>query len=367
MTLESPAMTTEPAGPFGATPAGPPSGRGGTRSSWPHRALRAGLQGRVPVLVVLVLLVVVFSLTGEGFFTWISFQNIITSTSLFLLIGLGETFVMISGGIDISLPSNLAFSALGAGILMTRFYSGHGEGIGLVVVVGLLIFVVGGLIGLINGLIISFMNVSPLIVTLGTWGAFYGLAEWLSVTYPVGTLPPASFVFGNDGPGVDYVVWMTIGCVLIFAFVLARLRFGRYLFAVGSNREATVRAGVPVKRLTVSIYVIAGLMAGLAGFVSACHFQTASSGTGSSYLLTAIAAVVIGGTPLSGGEGSIIGTVIGALIISVLDNGFVIAGINTFLQLVAVGAATILAVYFTQFQGRMRMKAIAAASEERAE
>ena len=169
MTLESPAMTTEPAGPFGATPAGPPSGRGGTRSSWPHRALRAGLQGRVPVLVVLVLLVVVFSLTGEGFFTWISFQNIITSTSLFLLIGLGETFVMISGGIDISLPSNLAFSALGAGILMTRFYSGHGEGIGLVVVVGLLIFVVGGLIGLINGLIISFMNVSPLIVTLGTW------------------------------------------------------------------------------------------------------------------------------------------------------------------------------------------------------
>ena len=144
--------------------------------------------------------------------------------------------------------------------------------------------------------------------------------------------------------------------------------FGRYLFAVGSNREATVRAGVPVKRFTVSIYVIAGLMAGLAGFVSACHFQTASSGTGRSpYLLTAIAAVVIGGTPLSGGEGSIIGTVIGALIISVLDNGFVIAGINTFLQLVAVGAATILAVYFTQFQSRMRTKAIAAASEERAE
>ena len=121
---------------------------------------------------MLVLLIVVFSFTGEGFFTWISFQNIITSTSLFLLIGIGETFVMISGGIDISLPSNLAFSALGAGILMTRFYSGHGEGIGLVVVVGLLIFVVGGLVGLINGLIISFMNVSPLILTLGTWGAF---------------------------------------------------------------------------------------------------------------------------------------------------------------------------------------------------
>jgi ribose transport system permease protein len=319
----------------------------------------------MPVLVVLVLLIVVFSLTGQGFFTTISLQNIITSTSLFLLIGLGETFVMISGGIDISLPSNLAFSALGAGILMTRYYHGHGEGIGLVVAVGILIFVVGGLVGLINGLIISFMNVSPLIATLGTWGAFFGLAEWLSVTYPVVTLPPASFVFGNDGPGVDYVVWMTIGCVLIFGFVLARLRFGRYLFAIGSNREAAVRAGVPVKRLTVSIYIIAGAMAGLAGFVSACHFQTASSGTGSSYLLTAIAAVVIGGTPLSGGEGSIIGTVIGALIISVLDNGFVIAGINTFLQLVAVGAATILAVYFTQFQGRMRMKAIAAASEDR--
>jgi ribose transport system permease protein len=318
-------------------------------------------------LVVLVVLVVVFSFTGQGFFTSISFQNIITSTSLFLLIGLGETYVMISGGIDISLPSNLAFSALGAGILMTRDYHGHGEGIGLVVAVGVVIFVVGGLVGLINGLIISFLNVSPLIVTLGTWGAFFGLAEWLSVTYPIATMPPASFTFGNGGPGVDYVVWMTIGCVLIFGFVLSRLRFGRYLFAIGSNREAAVRAGVPVKRLTVSIYVIAGLMAGLAGFVSACHFQTASSGTGSDYLLTAIAAVVIGGTPLTGGEGSIIGTVIGALIISVLDNGFVISGINTFLQLVVVGAATILAVYFTQFQSTMRMKAIAAASQEQAE
>jgi ribose/xylose/arabinose/galactoside ABC-type transport system permease subunit len=158
---------------------------------------------------------------------------------------------------------------------------------------------------------------------------------------------------------VAWIVWLTIACVLIFAFVLARTRFGRYIFAIGANREAVVRAGVPVRRFTVYLYVIAGLMAGLAGFISTCDFQTAISETGSSYLLIAIAAVVIGGTPLSGGEGSVLGTVVGALIISVLENGFVLLGINTFMQLVAVGAATVLAVYFDQVQGRMRIRAIA--------
>jgi ribose transport system permease protein len=366
MAVERRTPTEETSKTADVTPRDDRVNRGGGARHWARVAIEAGLQGRLPVLFVLVVLIAVFSLTGQGFFTSISFQNIVTSTSLFLLIGLGETFVMISGGIDISLPSNLAFSALTAGILMTRWYHGHGEGTGLVVLIALIVLVVGSLIGLLNGLIISFMNVSPLIVTLGTWGAFFGLAEWLSVTYPIVALPPASYVFGNDGPGVNYVVWTTIGCVLIFAFVLSRLRFGRYVLAIGANREAAVRAGIPVKRLTLEIYAIAGLMAGLAGFVSACHFQTASSETGSAYLLTAIAAVVIGGTPLTGGEGSIVGTVIGAFIISVLDNGFVIAGINTFLQLVAVGAATILAVFFTQYQGRLRLRAIAAHSEERA-
>jgi len=337
--------------------------RQGPSSSLARDLVLAGLRGRLPVVLVLVLMIIVFGVTGQGFFTNISFQNITSSTSLFLLIALGETFVMISGGIDISLASNLAFSALTAGILMTKMYNGHGDGALIVLAVGVITTIVGSLIGLINGLIISFLNISPLIVTLGSWGAFFGMAELLSVKYPIGTLPPASFAFGNNGPVVAWIVWLTIVCVLIFAFVLARTRFGRYIFAIGANKEAVVRAGVPVRRFTVYLYVIAGLMAGLAGFVSACDFQTASSETGSSYLLIAIAAVVIGGTPLSGGEGSILGTVVGALIISVLENGFVLLGINTFVQLVAVGAATVLAVYFDQVQGRMRIRAITMAAQ----
>jgi ribose transport system permease protein len=333
--------------------------RRGSGSSMTRDLVSASLRGRLPVVLVLVLMIIVFGVTAQGFFTNISFQNITSSTSLFLLIALGETFVMISGGIDISLASNLAFSALTAGILMTKMYHGHGDGALIVIEVAVITIIVGSLIGMINGLIISFLKISPLIVTLGSWGAFFGLAEWLSVKYPIGTLPPASFTFGNDGPVVAWIVWLTIACVLIFAFVLARTRFGRYIFAIGANREAVVRAGVPVRRFTVYLYVIAGLMAGLAGFISTCDFQTASSETGSSYLLIAIAAVVIGGTPLSGGEGSILGTVVGALIISVLENGFVLLGINTFMQLVAVGAATVLAVYFDQVQGRMRIRAIA--------
>ena len=164
--------------------------RRGSGSSMTRDLVSASLRGRLPVVLILVLMIIVFGITGQGFFTSISFQNITSSTSLFLLIALGETFVMISGGIDISLASNLAFSALTAGILMTKMYHGHGDGALIVIEVAVLTIIVGSLIGMINGLIISFLKISPLIVTLGSWGAFFGLAEWLSVKYPIGTLPP---------------------------------------------------------------------------------------------------------------------------------------------------------------------------------
>lgn len=318
------------------------------------------LTGRVPILIVLVVLVVFFSISASGFATTGSATNIAVSTALFLLIALGETFVIISGGIDISVSSNLALTGVVGGALMSSMYSGHGEGIVPTIIVGAICIGVGAIGGMANGLIVAFIGVTSLIATLGTWGAFYGLAELFATEHAIGTLPPFSFALGNSGPGVSYVVWIAVACVIVFSFVLHRTRFGRYTLVVGANRDAGIRAGIHVKRHLFAIYTVAGLMAGLAGFLSVAHFQTASPDTGSSYLLIAIAAVVIGGTPLVGGEGSVWATLIGALIISVLENGFVLLGVNAFWQLVAVGVATVAAVYFGQVQGSLRAKLLVA-------
>jgi len=322
------------------------------------------LVGRIPIGIVFVLMSIAFGIVARGFFTSGEWSNIIVSTALFLLIALGETYVIITGGIDISVSSNLALTGVISGALLTSMYSGHGSDWGVTLVVLIIALSIGAFGGLINGILVSVLGINPLIVTIGTWGAFLGLAELVSTEHPVGALPASSFTLGDGTFGVSYVVWIAIAATIVFSFLLWRTRFGRYVTAIGANRESANRAGIGVRRNLTVVYVLTGFMAGLAGFLSTCHFQTASSETGSSYLLIAIAAVVIGGTPLVGGEGSIWGTAIGALIISVLENGFVMAGINAFWQLVAVGAATVAAVYFGQIQAKMRLALISASQGE---
>ena len=142
------------------------------------------------------------------------------------------------------------------------------------------------------------------------------------------------------------MVVIAAGAVVVYAFVTRRTRFGLHVYAAGADREALRRAGVSVPLVTIGVFCMSGLAAGLAGFLDTAHFLTASPTAGSNDLLLAVAAVVIGGTPLEGGEGSIVGTVIGALIISVLQNGFVILDVQSYWQLVAVGVVTVAAVYF---------------------
>ncbi|MCL4351869.1 MAG: ABC transporter permease [Firmicutes bacterium] len=314
------------------------------------RKFQWALRGRVTILFVLVLFVVFFGVTARGFFTKISLENIMVSTALFLLLSLGETYVMISGGIDLSVSSMLALSGMVSGVYISSTYHGTGPAIGITLIALALSLVLGLAGGTFNGLIIANLKLNPLIVTLGTWGVFYGGAELIANGSPVGNLTPFSYVLGNGGPLVGWVVWITLAFVIAYAWIARRTRFGRYIFAVGANREAVRRAGVNLKRQSVGVYALAGLGAGAAGFLSMAHFQTASPVAGSDYLLIAVAAVIIGGTPLTGGEGSIWGTVVGALIISVLENGFVMLNISAFWQLVAVGLTTILAVYFDEIQ-----------------
>ncbi len=311
----------------------------------------------IRILGILVILVVIFSIIAPGFISFISLQSILVSTALFLLLALGETLVIISGGIDLSIGSMLALSGMVSGVMMSHYYH-TGSGVGIAVL-GLGIALATGLLGgILNGIVIANLRLNPLIVTLGTMGIFEGVAELISNGLPVSNFPPSLFSLGNGGFGLPWLLWFTIAAVLFYGLLLAKTRFGRYIYAYGASKDAVVRAGVNTKRHTTWLYGLAGLAAGLAGYLSTAHFETASPVAGSQYLLIAVAAAVIGGTTLQGGEGTIWGTVIGALIISVLENGFVIVGMASFWQLVAVGVMVIVAVYFNEIQRRSRLAAV---------
>ena len=305
-------------------------------------------------------LVVFFGLTAPGFLTRITLFNILTATSLFLLLALGETFMIVSGAIDLSVGSMVGLSGIVAAVYMSsHFHSGtpglDTVGIGIVLAVA-----AGAVGGLVNGAIVGYLGLNSLIVTLASYGAFLGFADLISNGFPVGNMPPALLELGNGAfLGVPYIVLITAAVTLGCAWLAANTRFGRYTFAIGANREAVRRAGVDLRRHSLLLFMLAGGLAGLTGLLTTAKFESASSQAGSTDLLTAIASVVIGGTPLSGGEATFWGTVLGALIITIVENGFVLMGVSGFWQLVVVGAIIVIAVYVDEFQRKLRVAAAA--------
>lgn len=298
------------------------------------------------LLGVLVVIAVAFSIARPAFYTSASITNIFVSAVLVLLLALGETYVLISGGIDLSVAAMLGLSGMVAGKVMSVLYSGSGGQWGVMFLGLFCALAVGVFGGMLNGWVISKLRLNSLIVTLGTMGIFGGAASLISNGNPITNFPSSVFTVGDGkwGP-VPIMVVIAAVAVVAYAFITQQTRFGRHVYAAGANREALRRSGVRVTRVTIGVFCMAGLAAGLAGFLDTAHFLTASPTAGGNDLLLAVAAVVIGGTPLEGGEGSIIGTVIGALIISVLENGFVILDVQAYWQLVAVGIVTIAAVY----------------------
>ena len=261
---------------------------------------------------------------------------------------------MIAGGIDLSVGSMLSLGGVASASYMSaHFTGGHGT---LITFVGVLVGSGVGLVGgALNGAIIAYMKISPLIVTLGTLGIFVGVADLISNGLPIGDLPPASFTLGNGQLWyIPYPALIGIVIALILWFVAVNTRFGRYCYAIGANSEAARRAGVNLHRHSIILYGLAGTLAGLAGVLNAAHFGSATSNAGANALLVAIAAVVIGGTPITGGEGDVWGWVIGALIYTLLQNGFVLMGVAAFWQLVVIGVLIIAAVYLDEYQRRLR-------------
>jgi ribose/xylose/arabinose/galactoside ABC-type transport system permease subunit len=328
----------------------------------------------------LLVLVIFFSIFGQGFLNVYNFQTIGADMALVLIMALGQTFVIISGGIDLSQGFVMGMASVAAALVMSNL--GGRAPLPILVLAGAAVGLGIGLIpGLINGVIIARLRVPSFIVTLGMYGIARGVGFILSGGQPVSINTNGVGQIGNgyllyllpDGRAsffqlpsnlqgvrpsqiiqlLPFPLIFLVIVVLICAWLLSQTRFGRHTYAVGGSEEASRRAGVPVVRHTILIYVLSAFMAALAGVVYTLRFSNGAADVGDPLLLTSIAAVIIGGASLLGGEGTIIGTVIGALIISIIQNGLIFLGINPFWQFIAVGAVIILAVLVDQTKKRL--------------
>jgi ribose transport system permease protein len=312
---------------------------------------RAAAGSATPIGLILVGLIVIFSiLEPENFTSVNNARNIATDAAVLLVIATGMTYVIITAGIDLSVGSVLVFSGVVAAKLMNQV---GGDNWG-VIFVGLAAALAAGLAwGLVNGILVAKAKIPAFIVTLGTFGMALGLALVISggIDERSGPFKLISTIgIGRLFSQIPYLVIISLVVALVFGVILAQTRFGRYTYAIGSNQEAARRAGVNVDRHLIKVYALTGTLAGLAGFMSLARFGTTTIGGHSTDNLDAIAGVVIGGTSLFGGVGTILGTVFGVFIPAVLENGFVIVGVEAFWQQVAVGAVLILAVYLDQLR-----------------
>jgi ribose transport system permease protein len=301
--------------------------------------------------LILIGLIAVFALLKPAeFFDIPNARNIATDAAVLLVLATGLTYVIITAGIDLSVGSVLVFS----GVVAAKAMNAVGGDNWGVIIVGLVVALAAGLAwGVFNGLLVAKANIPSFIATLGTLGMALGAA--LLITGGVDEREVPFKLIDTIGTGrlfaqIPYLVIIALGVAAVFGVVLWRTRFGRYTYAVGSNAEGTRRAGVAVDRHLIAVYALCGMLAGLAGFMSLARFGTTTIGGHSTDNLNAIAAVVIGGTSLFGGVGTLLGTVFGVFIPAVLQNGFVIVGVQPFWQQVAVGAVLIIAVYLDQIR-----------------
>ena len=303
--------------------------------------------------VILLLLIVFFSvLRPNTFASTFNIRNIFLDASTLLILAVGMTYVMIAGGFDLSIGSVLVF----AGVAAAKTMEALGTDNVLTVLVGMLVSLAAGLLwGLFNGFCIARLRVSALITTLGTMGAALGIAYLITDGNDVRTVPETLIAVGTGVVfGVPWLVVITAVVAVVGGVVLHMTRFGRHTYLVGSNPEASRRAGINVGNHLLKLYALSGLLAGFAAMLSLGRFSTTTLEGHGTDPLEAITAVVLGGTSLTGGRGSVIGTVVGVFIPAVLANGFIIMGVQPFWQMVVIGFVVIAAVYADQLKRQSR-------------
>ncbi|AUJ25240.1 ribose ABC transporter permease [Virgibacillus dokdonensis] len=290
-------------------------------------------------LLGLLLITIVLGVMSESFFTLNNILNLLRQVSVNALIAFGMTFVILTAGIDLSVGSTLALgSALTAGLLAS------GMDPILAICIGLFI---GFVLGAVNGLIIAKGKVAPFIATLATMTIFRGATLVYTDGKPITGLSDSfsfemigkGYVFGIPFPAIIMVI-----VFLILFFILHNTVFGRQVYAIGGNEEASKLSGIKADRVKIGVYSLTGMLSVLAGIIITSRLDSAQPTAGTMYELDAIAAVVIGGTSLSGGKGRIFGTLIGALIIGVIDNGLNLLNVSSFYQQIVKGLVILLAV-----------------------
>lgn len=320
-----------------------------------HRALSADrFTGKPGVLarffqapwagaLVSILLVAIFlSLTQDVFLTWANLMNIVRSNSVVFILALGATYVVIAGAIDLSVASLMAVCTMVYGLVLT---AGMPAIPALFVIMGL-----GAFLGALNGLLISYARVSFLVVTLGTLSIYQSIALILNSGTSISVFsmeafkPVYDFVNGSVGP-FPFVFFFDLVMLLILGGVLKFTAFGRAIYAIGSNREAARLNGVNVPLVVMCVFLIAGLMASLAALVQVGRLTSAGADVDPTILMTVLAAVLIGGTAFTGGEGGVFGTMIGVLFLGVIQNGLTLSGVSSFWQGLVSGGILIAAVW----------------------
>lgn len=322
------------------------------RTQWLRRA-----RGSSPLLMsgVLGALVIFFVVERPGPFTsLVNVQNIFSDVSVLMVMAVGMTFVMVAAGLDLSIGSVLVLASVAAAKAMSAMGTDNSG----TILVGLAVAVVTGLAcGVFNGMCITRLRVPALITTLGTLGAILGLADLVTNGADVRDVPLTMVRLTTARLfGLSYIVWVAVAVSVVAGLVLGLTRFGRLTYIIGSNAEAARRAGINVNRHLLKLYALSGALAGLAGMLSLIRYDTTTVGSHGTDSLAVITGVILGGTSLFGGMGTIFGTAIGMLIPVVINRGLVMLNVNPFWQQIVIGLILIVAVYLDQLKRHRRQQ-----------
>ena len=312
-----------------------------------NQLLMTLLKGRT--FIVLVLLVIFFTIVkGTTFLSASTLTMVAKHVALYGILALGMTFVIITGGIDLSVGSGVAFSGL---VVASDMKAGIPVPVAMLMALG-----TGMALGAFNAFVITVLGIVPFIATLGTNSIFRGIVLVIMDGVPMSGLK-SEFTWIGSGKLWGWLPWAVIFMAVIaviMAILLKKSKFGRYVYAIGSNEQAAYLSGIPVNRIKLMNYVISGALVAFAGMLLAARVSSAAPTAGDLYETNAIAASVIGGATLSGGKGSIAGTIVGAFIIGVLSNGLNLIGLNYFWQQVAIGVVIISAVFLEVVRERLK-------------
>lgn len=320
-------------------------------SSIPNRMLRMDRQ-IIGLIIFLAIIMIVMSFASEHFFSYINLMNVLQQSAFVMILAFGMTFVLSTGGIDLSVGSIIGISGG-----MTAWLLFNDVNIVLAIAGGLC---VGLIIGIVNGFVITKLGVSPFIATLSMMVVARGILYVWTEAIPFRSYMKSNFDFLGQGRflNIQFPIILALITFIVLLFIYRKMRFGRHVLALGSSEEAVRISGIKVDLLRIKVYALSGLIAAIVGIILASRLATVHPEMGKNYELTAIAAAIIGGTSLAGGKGSLVGTAFGAIILSLINNSLNLLNVDPYWETMVVGAIILIAVTVNTWSGNIKQKSI---------